>query len=126
TPTAPTPTARSLSIVSGNNQTGSANTPLPQPLVVAVTGNGQPLANQAVTWQVTSGSATLAKPSPPPGSNGQTQNTLTLGATPGSVVVTASANGASVSFTTAPVSPTLSIVSGNNQTRVATPALPQS
>jgi uncharacterized protein with beta-barrel porin domain len=98
---------------------------LPEPLVVAVTGNGQPLANRVVTWQVTSGSATLAKPSTTTGANGQTQNTLTLGATPGAVVVTASANGASVSFTTAQGSPTLSIVSGNSQTGIANTPLPQ-
>ena len=51
-----------LTIVSGNNQTNSANLFLPKPLVVQVTDrNGQPLTNAPVTFSVVQGDATLAK-----------------------------------------------------------------
>jgi hypothetical protein len=50
-----------LSIISGNNQSGSPNLLLPEPLVVLVTDtNGTPLADAPVTFAVDQGEATLA------------------------------------------------------------------
>jgi len=49
-----------LTIVSGNNQTGSTGQFLPQPLVVLLSdSNNNPLANAPVKFSVTSGSGTL-------------------------------------------------------------------
>jgi hypothetical protein len=57
----------SLSIVSGNNQTGLTNTFLPEPLVVQALGqDGSPLASAPVRFSVTQGGALLSTNGAPP------------------------------------------------------------
>jgi outer membrane autotransporter protein len=117
-----------LTVVSGNNQSGPPNAALAQPLVVAVRANGQSLAERVVSWQVTSGSGTLATATSSTNGTGQAQNRLTLGGTPGPVVVTASVaglSGATGTFTATVLGANLAIVSGNNQIGIANATLPQ-
>jgi hypothetical protein len=92
--------AFSISIVSGNNQVGTINSPLPAPLVVRVTTIPStvplPAANVTVTWTVTSGSGVLATSTSVTNANGEASNTLTpTGPTTG---VRASVPGSSVTF----------------------------
>src|SRR4051812_35988551 len=62
TPATLTPAA--LNALSGNNQSGTAGSALSQSLVVQVsTSAGTPVAGVTVTFQVTSGAATLASTS---------------------------------------------------------------
>jgi outer membrane lipase/esterase len=82
---------RTLSIVSGNNQTGVINSTLPKPLVVAVT---PPNPSVTVVWEVTGGAIPSATSTPT--TNGLAQITLTLGPTPGNVTVRASITGGGV------------------------------
>ena len=57
----------SLDIVSGNNQSGTPGTQLPQPLTVVLRdANGLPLADRTITWQVTSGTGTVSPAAPRP------------------------------------------------------------
>src|SRR5262249_156076 len=92
--------APSISIVSGNNQMGMINSPLPVPLVVRVTIPSTvpiPVVGVTVTWAVTSGSGVLGTSTSVTNANGEASNTLTpIGLTTG---VTASVpGGASVTF----------------------------
>ena len=64
-----------LSIVSGNNQSGLLGVPLGAPFVVSVTSGGA-VAGASITWTVTQGTGTLAPPSSTTGSNGLSQTTL--------------------------------------------------
>ena len=73
-----------VQLVSGNSQSTNENTAFPNPLVVAVTDtNGNPVAGQAVTFTVTSGTATVSSPTATTGANGQASTTITAGATAG-------------------------------------------
>ncbi|MBS0214055.1 MAG: autotransporter domain-containing protein [Proteobacteria bacterium] len=115
---APNPT---IAIVSGNNQTGTPNNALPAPLVVSVLNNGSAAAGVTVNWAVTSGSATLGSATSVTAANGQATNTVTLGANPGAVTITATRadyTTQSVTFSETNGSPVLTIVSGNNQVGV--------
>ena len=122
----------SLDIVSGNNQSGSPGTQLPQPLTVVLRdANGLPLADRTITWQVTSGTGTVSPASSTTNIAGQTQTTLTLGATAGVVTVTATVAGlpgAVARFQATVVlmpMPSLDIVSGDNQSGSPGTQLPQ-
>jgi uncharacterized protein YhjY with autotransporter beta-barrel domain len=53
---------RSLSIVSGDNQTAAPNTPLPSPLIVNAQNNGANAPGVTINW-IASGGATLSSPS---------------------------------------------------------------
>ena len=97
-----------IQIVSGNNnQTAVVNTAFSQPLIVQVNGtSGQPLANATVQFSITgTGAGTLSAASATSGSNGQAGVTVTAGATPGPITVTAMVGGQSVSFSLTAVSP---------------------
>lgn len=88
-----------VTAVSGAGQVANQNQVFQLPLVVAVTDTkGAPLRGAAVAFSVTSGSATLSSTSVNTDANGQAQVTVTAGNNPGSVVVTASVSGNSVSF----------------------------
>lgn len=93
--------AQVLVAVSGDTQTGTVQSPLPAPLVVAVRdsfGNGVP--GVAVTFAVTSGGGSVAPASATTGTNGTAFTTFTLGATVGDQTVQAAASGlAGVTFT---------------------------
>jgi uncharacterized protein (TIGR03437 family) len=79
----------SLTKVSGDQQTTQSGQPFAAPLVVQVNGtNGQPLSGQVVSF-VPTGGATLSASSAQTDVTGRAQVTVTAGATPGAVTVTA-------------------------------------
>lgn len=70
--------------ISGDNQTGAAATPLPNPLVVQVKdAAGNPISGTTVTFAVTSGGGSVSPANVVTDTNGQASTTLTLGANPG-------------------------------------------
>lgn len=82
--------ATGIQAVSGGNQTGLVNTAFPAPLVVKVVdAGGLGVSGLPVTFQVAGGSATLGTPNATTDANGQAQTTVTAGATPGAITVTA-------------------------------------
>jgi len=103
-----------LQIVSGDGQNGGAYLPATAPLVVQLTVNGAPVANQTVTWNVAGGQATLASTTTQTDINGQTSNTFTYGAA-GDVVIGASAGGVQVRFHAAAHAQVAQLVSGDHQ-----------
>jgi Bacterial Ig-like domain (group 1) len=125
------PTPATLSMVSGNNQTGTTGILLATPFTVAVTdANGNPVSNVIVTFAVTVGGGTLSATSAATNSAGLASSTLTLGATAGvNTVVAASGTlaGSPITFNATAVAPTpasLVMGSGNNQTGTVGQALP--
>src|SRR6478672_6855185 len=75
-----TPSAASLAVVSGSGQIGTVGSALSAPLVVKVaTATGTAIAGSTVTFQVTSGSATVAPASAVSDASGQATTQLTLG-----------------------------------------------
>ncbi|MDF1663297.1 MAG: IPT/TIG domain-containing protein, partial [Planctomycetota bacterium] len=121
-----------MSLVSGNNQTGTATLALLAPLTVRLTGtDGLPVAGQAVVFDVTSGGGALSGSNSftaTTNSNGRASATLTLGPNPGSQTVTATAagfNGSPVTFTASSQVPRrILAVAGNNQTGQVNTTLP--
>jgi hypothetical protein len=84
-----------ISLVSGDNQVGTAGTPLANPLVVAVgDAEGNPIPGVAVTWSVTDGGGAVT-PTSSTSSDGRASATFTLGPTLGDQHVEASVPGAS-------------------------------
>lgn len=84
--------------VSGDNQTGTIGTPLPEALVVQVLDTaGNPQSGVTVNFTVTAGGGSLSPGSTVTGSNGQASTVLTLEAIPSgpnnAVIVTATAVG---------------------------------
>jgi outer membrane autotransporter protein len=116
-------TGGGLTVVSGNNQTGTAGGTL-QPFVLQLGSGTSGASNVVVTWTITQGSGTLISPTTTTDSNGHTSNTLTLGPNAGVVIVQASAPGfGSTTFTSnaiagIPSGSSFTIVSGNNQNLV--------
>ena len=120
---------RMLTIVSGDLQEGSPQTPLGNPLVVLVRDQyGEPLSGVNVTFRVTRGDGRLSRTTARTGGTGRAETTLTLAPESGIHQVKASVVGFSSltqTFTAAataecevpsPPRPTmLRIVSGNNQ-----------
>ena len=120
--------AQTITISSGNNQTGQAGTTLANPLVVRVKGRtGGPLVGVTVTFAVTSGGGSLSAFSANTAGNGTASTQLTLGPAAGINTVSATAaNVGSVSFTetalagAAPATKlALTPVSANTQTGAA-------
>lgn len=118
------PSASSVAIISGNNQTATVATSVSSPLVIQVKDqNGNPMSGVTVTFTSTGG-ATLGSNSAVTDASGNASTTVTLGNTSGAVTVTATANGISTpavfSITsTAAAAASLTIVSGNNQSAAA-------
>ncbi|PIP02845.1 MAG: hypothetical protein COX55_03085 [Zetaproteobacteria bacterium CG23_combo_of_CG06-09_8_20_14_all_54_7] len=87
-----------IRIVSGNGQSGPANSTLPLPLIVAVfAADGiTPVAGANVTWQIIGGNTIII----PSDNQGQSGVSLQTGGTPSanSVVIARLDNGSSVSF----------------------------
>ena len=120
---------RMLTIVSGDLQEGSPQTPLGNPLVVLVRDqDGDALSGVDVTFRVTRGDGSLSRPTARTGRAGRAETTLTLASESGIHQVKASVVGfpsLTQTFTAAataecevpspPRATTLSIVSGNNQ-----------
>jgi uncharacterized protein (TIGR03437 family) len=91
--------AAGISKLSGDAQTTLINTSFPTPLVVSVVdASGKPVQGATVTFQVTSGIATLGSSSTTTGANGQATTTVTAGATSGNIVVTATTATLSTTF----------------------------
>ncbi len=91
--------ASGITGVSGGNQTALVNTAFGAPLVVKVVdARDVPVAGLSVSFAVTGGSATLGNATGTTDANGQAQTTVTAGATPGTITVTASSAGFSTSF----------------------------
>jgi adhesin/invasin len=90
-------TAPTMSTVTGNAQSGVAGTALSTALTVVVKDmNGNPVANQPVTFAVTAGGGTLSNVSAATNSSGQATATLTLGKTAGTNADTVSVSAAGV------------------------------
>ena len=95
----------SLIKVSGDLQTTQAGQKFPADLIVQVIGtNGLALSNQPISFQVTSGTATLSTPLPTD-TTGQAHVTVTAGSTPGNVTVNAFIGTFSQSFTLTVIPP---------------------
>jgi outer membrane autotransporter protein len=105
----------------GNGQSGAPGSTLPTPLTVTITGTGPDLSGVQVTWTVISGSATVSPTVSFTDAAGQASTTLTLGLTPGPVVVQAAIAGDgtvlfNATVTGTLVATTLTAVSGGGQT----------
>ena len=101
----PVPTA--INLTSGNGQSALPGVTLPLPLTVTVLGaGGSPYPNVRVNWAVTTGSAALAAPADTTDANGVSTMTVTVGTTPGNLVVSASVTGlAAVTFALTALNP---------------------
>lgn len=89
-PLAPTPAGSSITIVSGNLQTGTVSRPLSAPLVVQVQDrDGDPVPGVVVRWQIIDGGGVLSNSMTATDANGRSQVIWTLGATTGTANVTA-------------------------------------
>ncbi len=116
--------AATISIVSGNNQTGTVGQPLANPFVVKVTdSNNNSVPGVSVTFTVTSGGGRLSNIASTTDSQGQASTTFILGPNPGANTVTATVGSVTpVTFTATgnTAKPTtISLVSGNNQAGTA-------
>jgi hypothetical protein len=120
----------SLTIVSGDHQTGVVGSTLPLPLVVKVTdAYGNLLSAVAVAFAVTGGGGSVSAASATTGGNGQAQTLVTLGTTATTITITASVTGvdtlATFTLTATPgPAASLVVVLGNNQAAVAGTTLP--
>ncbi len=88
--------AGSISPLSGNGATGLVGTAIPISVKVATT-SGTSVANASVAFAVTSGVASVNPTSATTDTAGVARTTVTLGATPGNVVITATVSGTSLS-----------------------------
>ena len=119
---------RTLGIVSGDNQTGPPNAPLPLPLTVLAQDNGANASGITILWSADNG-ATLSAASTVTGVTGQTSVIVTdMGSSLGPVTVTATRADdptATVSFTENIAPPTFSAVSGGGQSGMVGTTAPQ-
>lgn len=118
---------RTLAVAGGDGQTGAANSPLAQPLLVHAENNGASAASIGVRWSA-SGGAVLSSPlSFTDGSGVAGIRVLSVGPGPGPVTVTATRSddpSATVSFTVNVILPSLRIVSGDGQSAFAGARVP--
>jgi uncharacterized protein (TIGR03437 family) len=102
--------------VSGDQQNAPINTAFALPLTVEVVNSkGAAVPGAPVSFQVTSGVATLGSPSTTTGSNGQASTAVTAGGTGGTITVKATSASFSVTFTLTALLPgphLISIVNG--------------
>lgn len=117
--------AAGIRLFSGNDQSATVNSALPEPLVVEVTdASGNPIANMPIQWTVTGGGS-VSEASNVTDVNGRASVTRTLGGTAGTQTTLASAEllaGSPVTFThTATAGGAASVVkfSGDNQSAQA-------
>lgn len=89
-PPPPPVTPEALQVVSGNDQRTATGRPLASPLRVRVLGSDdQRVAGATVQWSVTQGQATLDPAQSTTNATGDAETRLTIGGTPGSIVVSA-------------------------------------
>ena len=87
-------------ILSGNNQSGSPGSPLPDSLRVRVTDQfGNPVSGFTVSWAPLAGSGTVSPSTSVTDANGRAATRWTLGSTGGPKAVVAAAGALSVTFT---------------------------
>lgn len=99
-PSNPAPTPGAVAIVSGNGQTGLVGTQLSLPLIVKVTSTaGAAISGATVNFSVTSGAATVSPAAATTDTTGVAKTVVTLGATAGTVQITAAVAGTSLSTT---------------------------
>jgi uncharacterized protein YhjY with autotransporter beta-barrel domain len=110
---------KSIIKVSGDGQSGPVDTTLPQALVVRALNDGSPVAAVGIGWSVISGSASVSPNSGSSNGAGEASTTVTLGASPGTVIVRATRLDDASQFVdfslSATLVRTLLLVSGNNQ-----------
>ena len=112
--------AASLTIVSGNNQSGPGGSALPNPLVVRVAdGSGNPIAGVSLTFAVAAGGGSVSPTAATTAGNGQAQAAWILGTNPGTNTATASSAGlTTVTFaataTQVPAGPGITTIAGSN------------
>ncbi len=97
-----------IQLASGGGQTAQVNTPFGSPIIVQlVNASGAGVGGVPVAFNVTTGAATLGSATATTDSNGRASTTVTAGANPGPIVITAQANGFSVtaSLTAVPIGP---------------------
>ncbi len=120
----------SLRIVSGDGQTGFANSRVTNPLVVEADLGANPQAGVPITWAVTGGDASIVSNTGATNGSGQSSAIVKFGPVPGPVLITATrADGSGVSQTfhlTSTQTFAFVIVSGDQQsgftnTRVTNP-----
>ena len=120
--------ATAIAIVSGQGQSGTIGSALPNPFVVKVTnaaGNG--IAGIAVSWNRTAGSGTPATATSTTDAQGNASFQYTLGSTPGAETIVASAVGLTATFNVTAVAAgpaAITMVSGNAQTDSVLKELP--
>lgn len=122
----PTPNS-TLTIVSGDGQSGVIGSTANSPLVVVLRdGFGNAIAGQTVNWSVISGPAILGSASSNSDAGGQASNTFTFGASTGAALIRASAFGGTltIDFTANAVMVNLAAASGNGQAGPVSTALP--
>lgn len=119
--------ASTMSVSSGNGQSGAVGSTSSPMVVALIDGCGNPIAAQAVTWTVISGSATLSASSTTTSGSGLAQVTVTYGSQPGNVQIQASALGGGLTtyFNATATTGGVGIVNGNNQTGNPGTTLPQ-
>ena len=118
------PVPTTLSIISGDNQTGLTGALLANPFVVEVRDeNGNPLEGVIVTFAVSAGGGSLSDTNVDTDTNGLAQSILTLGSDPGTNTVDVSVEGIvkteifnAEATLPPPIPTTLSTVSDDNQT----------
>lgn len=115
------PRIATLTVVSGNGQTGPIGGLLPLPLVVRVEDQrGDPIEGAVISWQATSGNGLVSPRADTTDAQGYAQTTLRLGSAIGVQTVSATLEGLSpVSFTASAVSAPASrlvLVGGDTQT----------
>ena len=118
------PVPTTLSIISGDNQTGLTGEALANPFVVEVRDeNGNPLEGVIVTFAVGAGGGSLSDTNVDTDTNGLARSILTLGSDPGTNTVNVSVEGIvkteifnAEGTLPPPIPTTLSTVSGGDQT----------
>ena len=123
-----TPTVTSITVVSGEKQTGTVGTTMPLPIVMkAKNSSGKAVVGAPVTFS--DGLGGTFSPNPAiTGTTGQASTTYTLPTLAKAITVTASDGGVSVRTTETSVAApaaALNSLSGNNQTGMPTKSLPK-
>lgn len=117
----------SIAPASGDGQTGDPGDVLPQPLVVQLVDPAPDLSGVPITFTVVSGSATLSPTVALTDTAGLASTQVTLGLTPGAVVIQATAPGGVVTQFNANVTGTLvvtGITSAGGDAQTLTPGVP--
>jgi hypothetical protein len=122
-----------ISMVSGNSQSGTVGTTLPNPFVVIVRdANSNPVSGVSVAFAITSGNGSLSVTSVITGADGVASAVLTLGTAAGTNAVTATSTGLTgspVTFSATGLSglaSSLAMVSGDGQSGIVGTTLPNS